>query len=94
MNDYISRKAVLEALVTWGAKYEAPNTRELADAIEALPKAPVLTPDEARNIAEMVEVTFYQYVVDMFQIGEMDNLGWAESILSGWRKLERMAKDD
>ena len=50
MSDYISRKAVLEALVTWGAKYEAPNTRELADAIEALPKAPVLTKDEASMV--------------------------------------------
>lgn len=94
MSDYISRKAVLEALVTWGAKYEAPNTRELADAIEALPKAPVLTKDEAENIAEMIELNFYRYVKEMYEIDAVDNLGWAESILSGWRKLERMAKDD
>ena len=55
-------------------------------------RVPVLTMDEARNIAEMVEVTFYQYVVDMYQIGEMDNLGWAESILSGWRKLQQIGE--
>jgi hypothetical protein len=53
-------------------------------------REPVLTMDEARNIAEMVEMTFFQYVVDMVQIGEMDNLGWAESILSGWRKLQQI----
>ena len=94
MSDSISRKAVLEALVTWGAIYKAPNTRELADAIEALPKAPVLTKDEAENIAEMIELNFYRYVKEMYEIDAVDNIGWAESILSGWRKLERMAKDD
>lgn len=51
-----------------------------------------LTMDEARNIAEMVGITFYQYVVDMVQIGEMENLGWAESILSGWRKLQQIGE--
>ena len=90
MSDYISREKVLEALVTWGANHDAENTRELADSINALPGVPALTPDEAKNIAELVEVKFYQFVKELYEIDELDNLEWAGSILSGWRKLQKI----
>lgn len=64
------------------------------EELKALPGAPVLTPDEAENIANLVEMNFYRFAKELYEIDELDNLGWAESILSGWRKLERMAKDE
>ena len=99
MSDYISRKEVLKALdmldrVATGDETDSVFRVDAMEAVENMPGIPMLTPDEANNIAEMIELNFYRYVKEMYEIDAVDNIGWAESILSGWRKLERMAKDD
>lgn len=93
MGDCISREKVLGAIAEWCEKYGL-DGRRLGDSINALPGVPVLTPDEAKNIAELVEIKFYQLAKELYEADELDNLAWGESILSGWRKLERMAKDE
>ena len=99
MSDYISRKEVLKALdklerVDTGDETDAVFRVDALEAVENMHGIPMLTPAEANNIAEMIEVKFYQFVKELYETDELDNLGWAESVLSGWRKLERMAKDD
>lgn len=95
-NGYANIREVHASIAQWAAKYDAENTAVLHSMVDSLPTRfdALFTQNEAENIAEMIELTFYRHIKDMYKIGEMDNLEWAETVLSGWRKLQKIAEQE